>query len=430
MKAVRDDSRLVVPMLFKAMGSWIVILIILTIFNFSCWQVESFFIPFQERRQNHHVYDGRLLHRHSSNNGLVSSSNECPSKLYRPVRQPSKSRQFFSASFLSMQPSTTNDERNDKDKDELDFWQDLLERFQGDFDNYKQVVQDRQRGLLPREGGGHEQIHCILVPVEPVLVDNDKTTTTATAARLAAFYFDGIPQRIFRFRYYQLVHDSDNDDGVVDMTLHCLHPALEGQLRAISDPLDWPTALNDFATAADSTTTEEVVTLLEKCDVQWSRDVDPLQHAYAMERNNEKSKLEKDASDLGIHAIMVYGQAIVNSTMMPGTQIKVLDQLSLWHDQFWIHDRGFNPATGDYIYGNQKGVPYQLERVANIVVDKENNKNGDKSVVPPLARQVVREDLQWTLGPAWRTEEEYQAKLDAVGGGVSSQLNARPANKQ
>ena len=31
-------------------------------------------------------------------------------------------------------------------------------------------------------------------------------------------------------------------------------------------------------------------------------------------------------------------------------------------------------------------------------------------------RQVVNETLAWTLGPEHRTEDEYQGKLDKVGG--------------
>ena len=50
------------------------------------------------------------------------------------------------------------------------FLADLASRFQGDFDNYAQVVSDRAEGLLPGEGGGHEHIHCTLVPVDPGLL--------------------------------------------------------------------------------------------------------------------------------------------------------------------------------------------------------------------------------------------------------------------
>ena len=287
-----------------------------------------------------------------------------------------------------------------KDTDGDSFFTSLLDRFQGDFDNYAQVVQDRENGLLPREGGGHEQIHCLLMPVDPVLHENDNSDAPS-AARLAAFWFDGIPQRIFRFRYYQLTEGEENKDEV-DMQLYCLNPTLEGKLRGIEDPMEWPKVVATFEKENDN-----VVDLLPKCDVQWSRQLDPVQHEYAQKRNDEK----EDKDDLGIHAIMVHGQAIVDSTMMPGNKILIKDQLSLWEDQFWIHDRGFNPETMDFIYGNQRGVPYRLERLTNIV-----NDNG---------REVARKDLQWTMGPNWRTEEEYEAKLEVLGGGVSSQLNKK-----
>jgi hypothetical protein len=44
-------------------------------------------------------------------------------------------------------------------------WKGLSDWFQGDFDNYAQVVEDRKQKLEPREGGGHEHFHCTLVPV-------------------------------------------------------------------------------------------------------------------------------------------------------------------------------------------------------------------------------------------------------------------------
>ena len=83
------------------------------------------------------------------------------------------------------------------------------------------MVSDRAEGLLPGEGGGHEHIHCTLVPVDPGLLpslllrgaaeeeeDGEERKEgggrSREEARLAAFYFDGIPERIFRFRLYVL----------------------------------------------------------------------------------------------------------------------------------------------------------------------------------------------------------------------------------
>ncbi|KAI2504417.1 CpeT/CpcT family (DUF1001) [Fragilaria crotonensis] len=250
----------------------------------------------------------------------------------------------------------------------------FLATFSGDFDNYLQVLNDRQNGLLPREGGGHEHIHCTLIPVSP-------------ESRLAAFYFDGNPQKIFRFRYYEI-----QDSGL--MKLYTLTPELEGQLRKELDPTQWPRIYKEY----DSPSLGKIQEL-PKCDVQWSTVPDPDQHVYALEAYPNRP---------GSHAVMVYGEAIVESTMMPGTKILVRDQLSLWDDEFWIHDRGFDPESMAYIYGNQLSIPYQLQRVTRI-----NDGN----------RVVCNDDLKWTLGSDWRTQAIYDEKLQAING-VSSKLNA------
>lgn len=265
-----------------------------------------------------------------------------------------------------------------------DAWKrDLLHQFSGDFDNYNQVVQDREKNLLPREGGGHEQIHCTLIPL-------------SSTTRLAAFYFDGNPSKIFRFRYYQLFVNESNES--VNMKLYTLNPLLEQELRATRDATEWPRVFQEF----DSEDDEPLVTELLKCDVQWSRDMHPIQHKYATRHFT---------SGDSFHAIMIHGEALVNSTMIPdGQEILIRDQLSLSDNKFWIHDRGYNPETGDYIYGNQRGVPYQLERVTRIHPD-----SGKRDIVHPT--------LQWTLGEDWRTEQEYQRQMDKVCG-VSSKLNS------
>jgi hypothetical protein len=259
-------------------------------------------------------------------------------------------------------------------------WSDLLGRFQGDFDNYNQVIEDRKQHKLPREGGGHEHIHCTLVPL---------TNNT----RLAAFYFDGTPQAIFRFRFYQLIPaclvNKDADDKTVYTILYTLDTTLEGRLRARSQtPLEWPQIYSEHATS-------DSLSLLPKCEVQWSFNLDRVLHAYA-------AKEEPNA----IHAIMVHGQALVQSQMTPGQEILIKDQLSLWDNALWIHDRGFDPQTMEFIYGNRENVPYRMERVSEFCMDEQGN----------LVRQTTRDDLEWTLGPSHRTEEVYKAKVANMGG--------------
>ena len=258
------------------------------------------------------------------------------------------------------------------DDDSL-LWKTLANRFQGDFDNYAQVVQDRERGMLPKEGGGHEHIHCTLLPL-------------SEDSRLAAFYFDGQPQAIFRFRYYKMVNRPEMD--AVDTILYTLDPILEKKLRECKDPLEWPLIFAHFSKDQE----HPVVHLLEKCDVRWSFTRDPKLHSYVTDSKTEDKK--------GIHAVMVHGQALVQSQMMlPERQtILIKDQLSLYENEFYIHDRGFNPDTMEYIYGNQREVPYRLERVTT-----------------GLNRRIVNPELKWTLGTNYRTPEEYQTRMEVIG---------------
>jgi hypothetical protein len=344
-------------------------------------------------------------------------------------RQVSSSSSSLSTSPESASmPSIHNKGEEENQTEDSSLWDALLDRFQGDFDNYAQVVDDRAQGLLPREGGGHEHIHCVLVPVN-------------ADSRLAAFYFDGVPGAIFRFRYYHLVPTDTADSGgydpassssssslpLVDTVLYTLHPDLEKQLRQCPDPLEWPKLFHNFSPPPSSTSdstdiADPKITLLEACDVRWSWKRDPIQHAYAaaVEHDNENSNDDgtNANSKSGIHAVMVHGSATVQSQMMPGQDILIKDQLSLWRDTFWIHDRGYDPETMAFIYGNQRGVPYRLQRVTKV-----NDVNADADVPeqdqqqkPKNRRVVVDPSLAWTLGPNYRTEKEYEEKMAVIGG--------------
>lgn len=309
--------------------------------------------------------------------------------------------------FSPLHASTSSDARDQ-------ITQHLMDWFQGDFDNYYQVVEDRQHNMQPREGGGHEHFHCTLVPL-------------TKSSRLAAFYFDANPYRIFRFRHYQLIYGNECNDSnsssrsgdVVEMQLSTLHPDLEQLLRAHStDPLCWPRLFEEFQPPNDDH--EAKMELLPRCEVAWSLERDPMQHAYTLDIPEGDLVGEEQSS---LHAVMVYGEAIVNSTIVPGMAIRILDQLSLYPNVFYINDRGFDPLTGAYIYGNQRGVPYRLTRVSHIISSHRNDPNeATFTNVGPLQRQVENADLAWTMGPEWRTEEEYQAKMEAIGG-VSAGIN-------
>ena len=380
------------------------------------------------------------------------------------------------------------------------FLDDLSSRFQGDFDNYDQVLADRtahRPPLTPREGGGHEHIHCTLVPVDDVAVPSSPAAAAmrpyvregAQLVRLAAFYFDGLPERIFRFRLYALWDattstscsttsagtgpagsgsggDDENDDEDdntmaaddgrddeqdqgerVGMTLYSLSPEVEGMLRGLSGrPLEWVPALlrylqsasSDADVGADSDFRPFLE--LDGCDVEWRPDPDPDRHAYAYADADacgsssapppsSSSPARHLPPDEAHHAVMVNGEATIPSLMNPGSMIRVVDELSLWEDDFWINDRGFDPDTGDFVYGNQRGVPYKMRRVSSLIhpsAFEEGDEDGGKSESPlNLQRRIDNEALAWTLGDEYRTTEEYTAAMEAIGG-ISAKMNARP----
>ena len=113
---------------------------------------------------------------------------------------------------------------------------------------------------------------------------------------------------------------------------------------------------------------------------------------------------------------MVLGQAFVDTQMVPGQSILMQDQ----PDQLWIHDRGFDPNTGAFIYGNQRNVPYVLERVASVIGGTTDAAAADDR----YNRTIADDDLAWTLGSAFRTPQEYESRLAAMGG---PSRPARPA---
>mmetsp|Transcript_10833 Transcript_10833/g.30439 ORF Transcript_10833/g.30439 Transcript_10833/m.30439 type:complete len:457 (-) Transcript_10833:368-1738(-) len=362
------------------------------------------------------------------------------------------------------------------------FLDDLSARFQGDFDNYDQVLDDRTRHeppLTPREGGGHEHIHCTLVPINNDVSSSSSSSSSsalsalslirpyvrddARAVRLAAFYFDGLPERIFRFRLYALwdasvdstsssSEDSSDANNTADakagdeqgggervgMTLYSLSPEVEGRLRGLSGrPLEWAPALlrclasaQQEAAEADSSDFQPFLEL-HGCDVEWRPDPDPDRHAYAYGSPQSSSSSSPSSHrqlqpDDAHHAVMVDGEATIPSLMNPGSMIRVVDELSLWEDDFWINDRGFDPDTGDFVYGNQRGVPYKMRRVSSLVPPLDGGGAEDEDSVLLLQRRIDNEALAWTLGDDHRSSEEYNAAMEAIGG-ASARMNAPPA---
>ena len=319
-------------------------------------------------------------------------------------------------------------------------FRDLLENFQGDFDNFNQVVSDRSNGLTPGVGGGHEHIHCTLIPQNLFVSHNNRKSETIPLDHhhggdwvLAAYYFDGLPERIFRFRLYELldgarvddnIFSSESNEDLVIMKLYTLLPSIEGRLRSIgSDPLKWWDIINgSVGGTLDVHSQSEACKLLQGCEVVWKSNPDPMRHIYLEHGlpNNAPNNTKYLATSSSVaHAFMVKDSVEIDSQMAPGTKILVKDELSLWRQELLINDRGYD-LDGNYIYGNQRGVPYRMNRVACIKSGK-STKSEDS---PQVNRMVVEDDLAWTLGPNWRTEDVYQSKLLMVGG-VTTKMNSK-----
>jgi hypothetical protein len=285
----------------------------------------------------------------------------------------------------------------------------LCSCFQGDFDNFDQVLTDRQQSLTPRQGGGHEHFHVTIIPVpiEPIpdeLFPITKDHRTCFCV-IASYYFDGLPDRIFRLRFYIIFKHCDN----VMMKLFSFDKELEQILRKESSKS--PEGWLDLVTSHIKMKSINAFQEFERCDILWKEDPDPTRQSYLQE-----NIIPDDTSD-AIHAIMMYdhddGGVLLESQMMPGTFIRIQDELSLWKNELWVNDRGYDAKTKAMVYGNWNGVPYKLKRVASF-----QNSEGH------LMREVFDPSLKWTLGPDYRLRDEYEQKMKSIGG-ISTVMNRK-----
>lgn len=75
------------------------------------------------------------------------------------------------------------------------------------------MAEDRDAGMAPGPGGGHEHIHCSLKPLDPSLVPEQVAAGGTTSSRgealdrplavvAAKYYFNGDSNVVFRYRLY------------------------------------------------------------------------------------------------------------------------------------------------------------------------------------------------------------------------------------
>lgn len=177
--------------------------------------------------------------------------------------------------------------------------------------------------MEPREGGGHEHIHCHLQPV-------DLADAHASRFVLARYYFGTRPERPFRERLYCLRErrgDADFGD-CVEMGIYRLRPQVEEQLRA---------AGGEAAGVAWDARDADKALRIPDCDVFWG---------WSGGRFEGRMRTES----IVVHSPVLQKPLVVR------------DDVTLFKDGLWCNDRG-NDLEGNYVYGNVNAVPYKMGRV-------------------------------------------------------------------
>lgn len=225
--------------------------------------------------------------------------------------------------------------------------------FQGEFDNAVQVASERAQGMEAGPAGGHEQIHCILTPLDlPVgsLGDDAHFFLGAT------YYFDGRPEAVFRCRVYSFHpppppadDEEDEESGAsfflppppfAEMRLHRFTLEFEGVMRQNKYDLSLlPQTPVGLA---------EVVEELEGCSVVWSV-------------SDSKTNGEENVG-MSFRGVMREGFCLVHSQREAGIQLKIEDDLLLTREVLSVNDRGTDCETGKIVYGNYRSLPYRMER--------------------------------------------------------------------
>lgn len=282
-----------------------------------------------------------------------------------------------------------------------EFMNQLLSWFQGEFDNYPQILEERNENKEPPIG--HEHIHCTLVPIPTqsflhhyLLSNVVNEEGIDNRFLIAVYYLNGNPSSIFRSRLYHAFpeiagHGNNNDDDDDESLLHpivrCkiydLHKEIKNILseKAENSPWIWNESIGDFLKINDNK--EIYFTELKGCDVLWSNKVDPIRHSYLPSTCTSKN-------NNAIHAIMEQEEVLKPSIFDPTKMLIIKDELSLWGNEIWINDRGYDANTGELAYGNALSIPYKLNKVCSFRFSEKDNIIWN--------RDVLENDLLWTLG--------------------------------
>jgi CpeT/CpcT family (DUF1001) len=207
----------------------------------------------------------------------------------------------------------------------------FLAFFQGEFDNYEQIAEQRAKGIFPVDGGGHEHIHCSLTVLNEDML-------------FARYYFNGDPSVVFRSRLYRIYVSDTSESDVIEMRIFRFYEETERKLKA-----------SNYDISAVEWDDGDVYDWLQGCEVFWERYEPPM------------GTEDAGCRQLGIAdgprfvGYMKGGGCELYSREIDG-RIRVMDDLLLTSRDLWVADRGFD-ESGQFVYGNRRGIPYQMKRV-------------------------------------------------------------------
>lgn len=185
--------------------------------------------------------------------------------------------------------------------------------------------------MLPRDGGGHEHIHCSVVSLTPRLL-------------FARYYFNGDPSRVFRSRVYQVNTPESSDGRVVEMRIFRFYEETEQRLKGCN-----------YDVSAVEWHNDDIYDWLEGCEVYWER-----YQPQAGERDEASVRLGIEPGTRFVGYMKGGGCELYSREL--GGRIRVMDDLLLTAEDLWVADRGFDEHN-NFVYGNRRGVPYKMKRV-------------------------------------------------------------------
>lgn len=195
-------------------------------------------------------------------------------------------------------------------------WQLLNTLFTGEFNNFQQVWQEKEDGIV--DSLVHEHIHSIFKPVSiPALGEN---------VFFVKQYMNGDPSKIYRMRVYQFVPDPAKKAIRLDI-YSFKDPTDEARFKLADED---PNMLTQLSPVHFST--------VPGCSVYWQK--------------------QSDDEFIGT----MKPRACNFISRRTNKRIYITDTLKLNAEEIWISDQA-SDEDGKYVFGHKGNIPHKLRRV-------------------------------------------------------------------